>query len=115
MARENVGLIECAHCGAESQVRKNVKAKLYYCCPRCGLIQGTGASFSEFILTRARMTNTPPQAAEQSAEGEKEREAAATPQAEPKHAPKAIPKADRPKSVPDKERPADKPKGWGFL
>lgn len=65
--RDTIGGVVCPHCSSPSEIRKNIKGKLYYCCPKCGLIQGTGESFQEYILVNGTMhgaaSANPPEAA----------------------------------------------------
>jgi len=52
---ENIGEVKCPFCATRARVRKNVKGKLYFSCPDCGLIQGTGRTFLAWIADHARM------------------------------------------------------------
>lgn len=52
---ENIGEVKCPFCATGARVRKNVKGKLYFSCPDCGLIQGTGRTFLAWIADHAHM------------------------------------------------------------
>lgn len=52
---ENIGEVKCPFCATGARVRKNVKGKLYFSCPDCGLIQGTGRTFLAWVADHARM------------------------------------------------------------
>ena len=60
MANERKGTVLCRHCEATAEVRVNVKRKLYYVCPSCGILQATGQSFQDWILEHATMDGAPP-------------------------------------------------------
>ena len=64
MARENIGTIDCPHCGRSAFVRRSDSkgGRLYYYCPPsavgardgCGLIQGTMGSFQAYMEKHTR-------------------------------------------------------------
>lgn len=55
MAKENIGDVECKYCESQASVRKNQKGRLYYFCPRCGIVQPAGASFQDWLLGAAKL------------------------------------------------------------
>lgn len=55
MAKENIGEVECKYCESQASVRKNQKGRLYYFCPKCGIVQPAGASFQDWLLGAAKL------------------------------------------------------------
>lgn len=126
MANETRGEVTCPHCGDTAKVRQNVKGKWYYSCPSCGLIQGTGKSFSVYILDHATLYGPDGEPEKETAPAEKpkpnipaEKAKAATdaPITPAPKAPQSPPKAEKPVSTGAKVEP-DKggsvPFSWGF-
>lgn len=55
MARENIGEVNCAFCGAKSQVRKSDKGKLYYSCATDGLVMPLLPGFQSWMMEHANI------------------------------------------------------------
>lgn len=59
MANERKGTVPCRFCPATAEVKSNVKAKLYYVCPSCGIVQPTGATFQSWMVEHSTLDAAP--------------------------------------------------------
>lgn len=55
MPKETIGEVTCKYCESQASVRKNQKGRLYYFCPKCGIVQPAGASFQDWLLGAAKL------------------------------------------------------------
>lgn len=120
MANDTIGKVPCAFCSTPAPVRKNAKAKLYYVCNGCGIVQPNMPGFQEWILDHATITGATPAAQVEKGTEEKPAEQPETLREAiratgAKTSSRVHVDADAPRAKPTEPTPPKKPRGFGVI